>query len=146
MSLIHHYTSHGDPFVQAFTDTLLEAVSKPFFVCLAKWIYEGELHDPYEEFFIQLNPDMKAVQFGSKRRGLVVGAGFAIDMLDVNASQDDEDGGVEAHQLWEKKFLLRSEMLPNFVNDTFSRKVRNTLQSWDHSEYTNFRSIRLANL
>lgn len=55
VSAIHAYANHGDPFIQQFTDTLLEQVSKPFFHMLQRWIYEGELQDPYDEFFVQMN-------------------------------------------------------------------------------------------
>jgi gamma-tubulin complex component 3 len=52
VSVIHNYTKHGDPFIQQFISQLLEEVSAPFWEMLRRWVYEGELEDPYEEFFV----------------------------------------------------------------------------------------------
>ncbi|KAI8622527.1 Spc98 family-domain-containing protein [Chytriomyces sp. MP71] len=52
LSMIHGYKSHGDPFVQEFVETLLKEISAPFFQMLKRWLYEGELHDPFLEFFV----------------------------------------------------------------------------------------------
>lgn len=53
LSQIHAYTENGDPFVKQFASQILEDVSRPFFRFLASWIYEGELIDPNQEFFIE---------------------------------------------------------------------------------------------
>ncbi|KAJ3010986.1 UNVERIFIED_CONTAM: Gamma-tubulin complex component 3 [Siphonaria sp. JEL0065] len=59
LSMIHGYTNHGDPFVQNFVEGLLKEaispppplkVSIPFYQMLKRWLYEGELNDPYQEF------------------------------------------------------------------------------------------------
>jgi gamma-tubulin complex component 3 len=125
VSLIHSYTAHGDPFVRRFTDSLLEEVSRPFFHSLGKWMYEGELLDPFDEFFVELNPEMRDVEFGRRRAlgsgGSGLGSDFAIGAL-------EGDGGaqnVDDHRLWETKYAFRREMLPSFVNVDFGRKVRN---------------------
>lgn len=53
ISLIHSFSlTHGDPFVQAFAERLLSHVTRPFYDMLRTWIYDGELSDPYEEFFV----------------------------------------------------------------------------------------------
>lgn len=53
ISLIHSFaTSHGDPFVGAFAERLLVHVTRPFYEMLRLWIYDGELSDPYNEFFV----------------------------------------------------------------------------------------------
>ncbi|KAI9342003.1 Spc98 family-domain-containing protein [Obelidium mucronatum] len=52
LSMIHGYTNHGDPFVQEFVEGLLKEVSVPFYQMLRRWLYEGELNDPYQEFFV----------------------------------------------------------------------------------------------
>lgn len=52
ISTMHDYTKHGDPFIQQYIKAMLEHVSKPFYEMLQRWIYEGELEDPYEEFFV----------------------------------------------------------------------------------------------
>lgn len=58
ISLIHNLsTSHGDPFVHTFATRLLHKVTKPFYTMLQHWIFSGELHDPFEEFFVSEKPD-----------------------------------------------------------------------------------------
>ncbi|KAK3697397.1 Microtubule-nucleating Tub4p (gamma-tubulin) complex component [Vermiconidia calcicola] len=58
ISLIHNFSSsHGDPFVHTFAERLLTHITRPFYNMLRAWIYDGELEDPYAEFFISENPD-----------------------------------------------------------------------------------------
>ncbi|ORX79680.1 Spc97/Spc98, partial [Anaeromyces robustus] len=58
ISKIHNFVNHGDPFVQNFIHNLLCEVSTPFFDMLKKWIYEGELNDQYNEFFVEEHQDI----------------------------------------------------------------------------------------
>ncbi|KAK5133758.1 hypothetical protein LTR08_007408 [Meristemomyces frigidus] len=58
ISLIHNFaTSHGDPFVHTFAERLLTSITRPFYNMLRAWIYDGELEDPYLEFFVYENTD-----------------------------------------------------------------------------------------
>ncbi|KAI8641486.1 Spc98 family-domain-containing protein [Parasitella parasitica] len=52
ISAIHNYTKHGDPFIKNYITKMLQIVSKPFYEMLERWVYEGELDDPYQEFFV----------------------------------------------------------------------------------------------
>lgn len=53
ISMIHGFsTSHGDPFIRAFTERMLRHVTKPFYDMLRQWVFDGELSDPYTEFFV----------------------------------------------------------------------------------------------
>ncbi|CEP14067.1 hypothetical protein [Parasitella parasitica] len=52
ISAIHNYTKHGDPFIKNYLTDMLKIVSKPFYEMLERWVYEGELDDPYQEFFV----------------------------------------------------------------------------------------------
>ncbi|KAJ3290637.1 Gamma-tubulin complex component 3 [Borealophlyctis nickersoniae] len=56
ISVIHSYVNHGDPFVQTFIHGFLSVVSEPFYGMLRRWIYEGELEDPFDEFFVAVDP------------------------------------------------------------------------------------------
>jgi gamma-tubulin complex component 3 len=56
LSVIHNYTNHGDPFIKSYLIELLQIVSKPFYEMLERWVYEGELDDPYDEFFVACDP------------------------------------------------------------------------------------------
>ncbi|KAK0790296.1 Microtubule-nucleating Tub4p (gamma-tubulin) complex component [Friedmanniomyces endolithicus] len=58
ISLIHNLaTSHGDAFVYTFAERLLASITRPFYNMLRAWIYDGELEDPYREFFVSENTD-----------------------------------------------------------------------------------------
>lgn len=51
--MIHGFSSsHGDPFVIGFAERMLVHVTRPFYDMLRQWIYDGELSDPYHEFFV----------------------------------------------------------------------------------------------
>lgn len=52
ISMIHNYTKHGDPFIKSYIVRILQVVSRPFYEILERWVYEGELDDPYHEFFV----------------------------------------------------------------------------------------------
>jgi gamma-tubulin complex component 3 len=56
MTTIHNYTKHGDPFFRKYLTNMLQVVSKPFYEMLARWVFEGELDDPYGEFFVACDP------------------------------------------------------------------------------------------
>lgn len=141
VNLIHSYTENGDPFVRKFTDQLLEEVcvifentlilselrckvSKPFFAILHKWLFSGELYDPFSEFFVAVDPELANVQYiqPPTANGALPGddgfggpgGGYQEDM------SLDNEGGL---RLWESKYTFRKEMLPAFVGETFGRKV-----------------------
>ncbi|KIV82706.1 hypothetical protein PV11_04795 [Exophiala sideris] len=97
LSLIHNLsTSNGDPFVASFAERLLASVARPFYEMLRHWIYDGELIDPYHEFFIT-ESDPNAVP--------------AIDHRHVATS------------VWEEKYKLDAGMVPSIISSEFSRKV-----------------------
>ncbi|GAB7358815.1 hypothetical protein MBLNU230_g4039t1 [Neophaeotheca triangularis] len=58
ISVIHNFSSsHGDPFVHTFAERLLSRITKPFYNMQRAWIYDGELEDPYREFFVHENSE-----------------------------------------------------------------------------------------
>lgn len=66
ISLVHKYAiSHGDPFVYAFAEKMLGDITRPFYSMLRAWIYDGELEDPYREFFVHENGDSDDVGGGA---------------------------------------------------------------------------------
>ncbi|KIW43358.1 uncharacterized protein PV06_04470 [Exophiala oligosperma] len=97
LSLIHSLSSsHGDPFVASFAERLLAHVARPFYEMLRHWIYDGELIDPYHEFFITApDPNTSA----------------AVDHRHVATS------------VWEEKYKLDTAMVPSIISSEFSRKV-----------------------
>lgn len=114
VSLIHSYTFNGDPFIRKFTAEILEQVSKPFFHSLSLWIFEGELQDPFEEFFVELNKDVKTSALTHHDDSLV-----------LPTLQD----GHAASSLWQNQFRIRSEMIPSFLGEGFAKKIFSTGKS-----------------
>ncbi|XXH03906.1 mitosis inhibitor protein kinase swe1 [Hypoxylon texense] len=95
ISLIHSFSSsHGDPIVGAFAERLLKPVTRPFYDILRYWIYDGELSDPYLEFFVQEQS--------------------------VEAMPKGKSGSVN---VWEDKYVLAADMIPSIITTEFSEKV-----------------------
>lgn len=100
ISLIHSFaSSHGDPFVGAFAERLLAHVTTPFYDMLRLWIYDGELSDPYHEFFV------------SERQ--------------ASSTDDALHGGSSgaAMSVWEDKYTLDASMIPSIMPEDFAKKV-----------------------
>lgn len=97
ISMIHAFsTSHGDPFVGAFAERTLSHVTRPFYDMLRQWIYDGELSDPYREFFVTEQDSQDQIE--DPRRGA-------------------------ATSVWEEKYRLDEAMIPSIVTEEFARKV-----------------------
>ncbi|KAG6378566.1 gamma-tubulin complex, component 3 [Boletus reticuloceps] len=135
VNLIHSYTDNGDPFVRKFTDQLLEEVSKPFFSTLHKWLFSGELYDPYNEFFVSVDPDLAHVQY-LLHPSLLTGGG---DGMFGALAGDAEDMSTEREsglRLWQAKYRFREDMLPMFVGEAFGKKIFSTGKSLNFIRYS----------
>ena len=89
---------------------------------LHKWLFSGELYDPFSEFFVYLDPELAHVQYiqpsGMQPNGL---SSFDSGYGDVH---DDAILGHQGGQrLWETKYVFKKDMLPAFVGEDFGRKV-----------------------
>lgn len=111
VSTIHTYTLTGDPFIRRCTSTLLDQVSRPFFHTLSRWIYDGELDDPFGEFFVACAAP--AAHTPQPTDDLVVAT----------------EQSVDAAAVWQNRFVLRPEMLPTFLSEHFARKIFSTGKS-----------------
>ncbi len=97
ISMIYTFsTSHGDPFVGAFAERMLSHVTRPFYDMLRQWIYDGELSDPYHEFFVAEQD---------------------------SHDQAEEPRRTAATSVWEEKYRLDEVMIPSIVTEEFARKV-----------------------
>lgn len=95
ISLIHSFSSsHGDPVVAAFAERLLGSFTRPFYDILRHWIYDGELSDPYQEFFVQEQNKPADVAH-------LKGAG----------------------NVWTDKYEIHQSMVPSIITQDFSQKV-----------------------
>lgn len=52
ISEMHRMGKTGDPFVASFLQEVLQTISRPFFISLQEWVYQGRLQDAYGEFYI----------------------------------------------------------------------------------------------
>ncbi|KAI5295462.1 Microtubule-nucleating Tub4p (gamma-tubulin) complex component [Ascosphaera acerosa] len=95
ISVIHGFSvSNGDPFVNAFAERLLGHVTRPFYGMLQQWIYDGELSDPYGEFFV-VQPEQRPT--ADPRR--------------------------IATSVWDDKYKLDEDMVPSNLTQEFAKKV-----------------------
>ncbi|KAK2615385.1 hypothetical protein N8I77_002145 [Diaporthe amygdali] len=98
ISLIHGFsTSHGDPIVAAFAERLLGSVTRPFYDILRHWIYDGELQDPYQEFFVKEQDPNDEDRLDLKSRG--------------------------QSSVWNDKYEVEKGMIPSIITDDFAQKV-----------------------
>ncbi|KAJ7228614.1 gamma-tubulin complex DGRIP91/SPC98 component [Mycena pura] len=138
VNLIHSYTDNGDPFVRKFTDQLLEEVSKPFFATLHKWLFSGELYDPFSEFFVAMDPTlahMQSLHPSSLAGGIAPpsGDGGFGGFADVDDISVEREGGLK---LWEAKYQFQEDMLPMFVGEAFGNKIFSTGKSLNFIRYS----------
>ena len=95
ISLIHGFSSsHGDPIVAAFAERLLGQFTRPFYDLLRHWIYDGELSDPYLEFFVK-------------------------EQTQTNSDQSRGKG----NNVWEDKYEIDKAMVPSIITHDFAQKV-----------------------
>ena len=78
-------------------------MTQPFYDMLRQWIYDGELSDPFLEFFVSENVPEDG--------NLISGGGGG----------DVRKGG--ATSVWEDKYKLNTKMIPSIVTEEFVNKV-----------------------
>lgn len=99
ISLIHSFSlSHGDPYVETFAERLLSHVTRPFYDMLRQWIYDGELADPFGEFFVS-------------------------EQSEEDISDSGKEGKGGATSVWEDKYKLNERMIPTIITEEFAKKV-----------------------
>src|SRR3984957_17733341 len=94
-------------------------VSKPFFATLHKWLFSGELYDPFSEFFVAIDPKLAHVQHSNPGQP-PVDDGFTGLGADTDDFLGEPEGGL---RLWEAKYHFQKDMLPMFVGESFGRKA-----------------------
>ncbi|CAA9962798.1 Spindle pole body component alp6 [Pyrenophora teres f. maculata] len=100
IALIHSFSlNHGDPYVMAFAERLLSDVTRPFYDMLRQWVYDGELADPFGEFFVSEQSEDEIIE----------------------ANGNEGKGG--ATSVWEDKYRLNDKMVPTIVTEDFAKKV-----------------------
>ena len=96
-------------------------VSRPFFSMLHKWLFSGELYDPFSEFFVALDPELAHLQYVQAPED---GMFLASDAFQADADVDEAGAyKEESLKLWEGKYVFRKDMLPAFIGESFGKKV-----------------------
>lgn len=78
----------------AFAEKLLTHITRPFYDMLRLWIYDGELSDPFQEFFV-VEPEFRS----------------SMDPRRIATS------------VWEDKYKLDDNMVPSIITQDFAKKV-----------------------
>ncbi|PPQ98542.1 hypothetical protein CVT24_004033 [Panaeolus cyanescens] len=136
VNLIHGYTDNGDPFIRKFTDELLTEVSRPFFSTLHKWLFSGELYDPYQEFFVTTDSSLGHTGYVHPS-SLSGGIQQMANEGSFGGIPDLDDQGIisRGQRAWEAKYQFRKDMLPMFVGESFGRKIFSTGKSLNFIRY-----------
>jgi len=100
---IHSFTAHGDPYIRTFAHKLLMQITRPWYEMLKTWIYEGQLRDPFQEFFVRETA------------------------VPVPKSRYEGYGNYTAPpsktSAWEGKYSLEDSLVPGFIGEQVARKV-----------------------
>ncbi|EME30162.1 tubulin family protein [Galdieria sulphuraria] len=67
LSILHEFTLHGDKNTRSLVCSVLRKASVPLFDSIRKWVLDGELDDPYEEFFIASRQGITAEDIWEKK-------------------------------------------------------------------------------
>ncbi|KAK4880318.1 hypothetical protein RN001_008464 [Aquatica leii] len=53
ISAVYSFSQHGSTSVQKISTKVLLAVCRPLYIMMSHWLLDGEINDPYNEFFIE---------------------------------------------------------------------------------------------
>ena len=95
---VHSFTAHGDPYVRSFAHKLLTQITRPWYEMLKTWIYEGQLRDPFQEFFVRdTSPPETKTRYTNTQ--------------------------TPKSSAWEGRYSLEESFVPGFIGEQVSRKV-----------------------
>ena len=57
-SAINTFTLNGSPSTCTFVNRILKEVSAPILTMIKTWMLEGEINDPFREFFVDTDPSV----------------------------------------------------------------------------------------
>lgn len=58
ISSINSYVLHGAPGTKVLLSRLLKEASAPILTMIKTWMIEGDLSDPFHEFFVSMDPNV----------------------------------------------------------------------------------------
>ena len=111
ISMIHNYVIHGDPVVNKYISKLLLDISAPFYTMLSRWMYKGELQDPFGEFFV------------SQDDGISLNASISSTAAGFNGTSAIDAMSIDDGNIWRSKYVIKYDLIPGFVSKPLAKKI-----------------------
>ncbi|GIL59524.1 hypothetical protein Vafri_14280 [Volvox africanus] len=108
---VYEFSRHGDPFVAANAAKLLQQVCVPLHGIIRRWVLEGVLDDPYNEFFVVQHAAAAVVS------AALAAAGTAAGSLGVGTAAPPP------LDLWRQTYGLDESRLPPFIGPSLAQRI-----------------------
>lgn len=115
MSLLHEQTLNnvsGEAKSKELCLYLMQAASMPYMQILEKWVYKGVICDPYQEVSTVIRADLYTPHITYSR--LCIYQFFVEDNELVQREELPVDYSAD---YWEKRYTMRPERIPVFLNE-----------------------------
>jgi gamma-tubulin complex component 3 len=122
LSILHKQCKTGSTMDRQLCSDILVKISEPFFAMLKAWVFDGELRDPFNEFFIEESDMDQQSPETSVWEGM-----WLYGLLSLAARRGCADGVQLA--LNTGRFQLDETKTPVFIHADTARKVC-TCQAW----------------
>jgi len=66
-SAINTFVLNGSPQIRVFISRLLKEVSTPILSMIKSWMLEGEINDPFDEFFVKMDPSVSDARLWTEK-------------------------------------------------------------------------------
>ncbi|GMH33486.1 hypothetical protein BSKO_01320 [Bryopsis sp. KO-2023] len=124
-------TYTGDRDAHFVLRKLLEAASIPYFEIMEKWLCEGVLDDPYDEFIVQENPKVSITATTTDLQSAYWRHRYTIRHV---STPQDEDYGMPAFLEEHEEMILTTGKYLNAIQEC-GRPVQRPLANDEHIEY-----------
>jgi len=100
LSFLEQFRQHGNERMRQVVARILDQIMIPFGEMLQEWLDEGNLADPFGEFFV---------------------AGSKVDVL--STASYESSSMVNGTELWQQRFSLRLSELPKFIPEALAKRA-----------------------
>lgn len=115
---------HGDPFVRSLGRMLEEFALRPIVSMIEQWCFQGQLVDPYGEFFIEKNKDISSKRRVVRSHSFCSNSDLSCLLLSVlqaevgMALRDDL-----TYWEWDIQYVLRRDKIPPFISAKLAQRI-----------------------
>ncbi|EFJ42109.1 gamma tubulin interacting protein [Volvox carteri f. nagariensis] len=124
---VYEFSRHGDPFVAANAAKLLQQVCVPLYGIIRRWVLEGQLDDPYNEFFVVQHAAAAAVSAAlAAANTAAAAAATGVGGVPGSAAASVPLGtaAVPPHlDLWRQSYGLDESRLPPFIGPSLAQRI-----------------------